>query len=209
MSDSPNPWISQPAEPEVTPPQPTEVAAAQARGPVAPQRGVRAPDHIDRLPVLAHARPAPLWWVGVHGGAGESTLASLVPTWPAAGHAWPYIQDASARVMLVARFDARGLRAAQTAATQWAAGLLPHIELLGLVLMADAPGRPPKALRELAHVVGGGIPRLWTVPWIASLRLGDPLTLSTAPREVRRLVDELTVLVNRGAPRTTNRKELS
>jgi len=109
--------------------------------------------------------------------------------------------------VLVARTNARGLRAAQAAATQWAAGLVPHVEVVGLVLMADAPGRLPKALRDLAQVVGGGVPRVWTVPWIEALRLGESLTLADLPRDGRRLVDELTALLTHGAASTANRKE--
>ena len=107
-------------------------------------------------------------------------------------------------MVLVARTNERGLRAAQAAATQWAAGLVPHAEVVGLVLMADAPGKLPKPLRDFAQVVSGGVPRMWTVPWIDRLRLGESLTLTDAPREVRRLVDELSVLLAPGAPRTGN-----
>jgi len=172
-----------------------------------PQRGVRAPDRVDQLPT--YDRPAAnLWWLGAHGGAGESTLAALVPAWPAADHGWPRPPaDAATRVVLVARTNAHGLRAAQAAATQWAAGLVPHVDLLGLVLIADAPGRIPRPLRDLAQVVSGGVPRTWNVPWIESWRLGEPPALTDAPREVRRLVDELSALVTPGATGTTYRKE--
>ncbi|MEK8229339.1 hypothetical protein NKG05_30690 [Oerskovia sp. M15] len=64
-----------------------------------------------------------------------------MPDWPAAEHGWPQLPGAGAvRVVLTARSSMRGLRAAQAAATQWAAGLVPHVELLGLVIIADAPG---------------------------------------------------------------------
>ena len=76
------------------------------------------------------------------------------------------------------------------------------------MLMADAPGRLPKPLRDLAQVVGGGVPRVWTVPWIDSLRLGESLTLTNVPRDARRLVDELSELLTPGAASTANRKEL-
>jgi hypothetical protein len=111
-------------------------------------------------------------------------------------------------VVLIARSSGRGLRAAQAAATQWAAGLAPNVEVLGLVIVADAPGRLPRPLRELAQLVSGGVPRTWTVPWVESWRLGEPVALDSAPREVRRLVDELTALVTAGARGTANRKEL-
>ena len=100
--------------------------------------------------------------------------------------------------------SADGSRAAQAAATQWAAGLVPGVDVLGLVIVADAPGRLPRPLRDFAHLVGGGVPRTWNVPWIELWRLGEPPALSDAPREVRRLVDELHALVQSGAAGTTN-----
>lgn len=199
-----NPWISQPTSEEPLPSAPAAAPQAQATGPSAPQRGVPAPDQVDQLPVYDRPQAAPLWWVGTHGGAGESTLASLVPEWPVAQHGWPRHGQVPARVVLVARTSERGLRAAQAAATQWAAGLVPHAKVVGLVLMADAPGKLPKPLRDFAQVVSGGVPRMWTVPWIERLRLGESLTLPDAPREVRRLVDELSALLAPGASRTGN-----
>lgn len=209
MTESSNPWLTQPENVAVPAPAvSTQRSLPPATGPVAPQRGVPAPDRIDQLPVYDRHRTAPLWWLSTHGGAGESSLASLVPDWSAAEHAWPRHPDQTpARVVLVARSHMRGLRAAQTAATQWAAGLVPHAEVLGLVVVADAPGRLPRPLRDFAHVVAGGVPRTWTVPWIDAWRLGEPPALADAPREVRRLVDDLRALLNPGAAGTANRKE--
>ncbi|OJU46222.1 MAG: hypothetical protein BGN98_11875 [Microbacterium sp. 69-7] len=208
MSDGMNPWISRPTAPEPVSSVPSAAPPAQATGPLVPQRGVPAPDRVDQLPIYDRPQEAPLWWLGTHGGAGESTLAALVPAWLGADHGWPRPPQGPARVVLVARTNAHGLRAAQAAATQWAAGLVPHVEVVGLVLMADAPGRLPKPLRDLAQVVGGGVPRVWTVPWIESLRLGESLTLADLPRDARRLVDELAALLTPGASSTANRKEL-
>src|SRR5690625_6883559 len=127
MSNGSNPWVSRPTMADDSQSQAAtpEATVPPATGPVAPQRDVRAPDHVDELPVMEHARPADLWWVGAHGGAGESTLAGLIPEWRAAEGAWPRVSgaDQPARVVLVGRSNAAGLTAAQTAATQWAAGL--------------------------------------------------------------------------------------
>lgn len=65
--------------------QPVETDAALApstrraarRAPSSPQPGVPVPDMVDRLPRRAAALPTTVWWLGVHGGAGESTLATL------------------------------------------------------------------------------------------------------------------------------------
>ncbi|WP_308458016.1 MULTISPECIES: DUF6668 family protein [Leifsonia] len=208
VSDGINPWISRPTDPEPASPTTSAPSVAPPTGPVGPQRGVPAPDRVDQLPTYDRPQTAPLWWLGAHGGSGESSLAALVPDWLAADHGWPRPPAGMpARVVLVARSHAYGLRAAQAAATQWAAGLVPHVELLGLVLVADAPGRLPRPLRDLAQVVGGGVPRTWNVPWVESWRLGEPPALADAPREVHRLVDELSALVTPGATGTTYRKE--
>ena len=152
-------------------------------GPTHPQAGVPAPPTA-ALPTRRLDVVADVYVVGAHGGAGESTVAALNPAWWAeTGHGWPLVPTSAApRVLLVARTSASGLRAAQAAATQWAAGATPPIDLLGLVLVADAPGRLPRPLRELAQLVGGGVPRTWTLPWSEPWRLGEEVT----PRGRRR-----------------------
>jgi hypothetical protein len=207
MSGGTNPWLSQPAAPIPAVRATAEAApAARPTGPVAPQRDVRAPDRVDQLPTYDRPQVAALWLLGTHGGAGESTIAGLVPGWAASDHGWPRHPDGAppARVVLLARSNANGLQAVQAAATQWAAGLVPHVEVLGLVIVADAPGRLPRPLRDLAQLVGGGVPRTWSVPWVESWRLGEPPALTDAPREVRRLVDELSALITPGTSSTVH-----
>lgn len=203
MSEPLNPWLSRPTTPPPVDVAQPIVSVPDSFGPVAPQRGVPAPDRVDQLPTYDRDATAALWWVGAHGGAGESTLAALLPGSQAAGHAWPRTpSDVPARTVLVARSGARGLRAAQDAMRQWAAGLVPSVEILGLVVMADAPGRLPRSLRDLMQVVSGGVPRTWSVPWVEAWRMGEPPALASSPREVQRLVDELSAIL--GAAGTTN-----
>lgn len=193
MTNSSNPWITRSAEPAVEPEAPViDDRPTPPTGPTGPQPGVPEPAAAELLPVREVWAAPSLWVLGVHGGAGESTVAGLVPSWEAAGHAWPRrVERSAAPVLLVARTHMRGLMAARAAATQWAAGVVPQADVLGLVLIADAPGRLPRALRDLAQVVSGGVPRAWTVPWIESWRLGESPTLSAAPRAARRMVDEV------------------
>lgn len=167
-------------------------------GPPAPQRGVPAPDRVDQLPTALRREQARVWFLGVHGGAGESTLAALDPHWAAADHAWPHVEDqwAPTRVVLVARSHARGLRAAQAAATQWAAGLVPFADVIGLIVAADAPGKLPKPLRDLERIVNGGVPRAWHLPWIEAWRHDDPLDLTDGPRELKELAAALRALTD-------------
>ena len=142
------------------------------------------------LPITPTPLVAELWVVGAHGGAGESSLAGLVDAWLPAEHAWPDAPRPAACV-LTARTSATGLLAAQAALRQWAAGDTP-VELAGLVLLADAPGRLPAPLRDLAALVAGGAPRCWSIPWIEQWRLGEP----HVTREVARLIRDLIAVID-------------
>src|SRR5699024_2860159 len=89
------------------------------------------------------------------------------------------------------RMHAHGLLATQTAATKWASGAV-DVDLLGLVLVADAPGRLSRPLRDLARLVSGGLPRVWNLPWIDAWRLGEPPSLEFIPKYVRAIVTDVT-----------------
>ena len=195
MSDPQHPWIAgPPASDEALVPE--VQASKDLPRPTTPQPGVPAPDSADRLPRRDVNRPAAVWWLGVHGGAGESVLSHLLQGSRSAGHAWPIINDSSrANVVLVARSNADGLQAAQRAATEWASGSLPTINLLGLVIVADAPGKLPKPLRDLAQVVSGGVPNVWQVPWVEAWRLGEPVSFDSSPKDVRALSAAVSALV--------------
>lgn len=207
MTNLSNPWITRSAEPALEPDEHDayvieEGQPAPATGPTTPQAGVPVPAREDRLPVREVWEAPSLWVLGTHGGAGESVLAGLVPSWGAADHTWPRpVGGSDAPVLLVARTHLRGLLSARAAATQWAAGAVPHADVVGLVLIADAPGRLPRPLRELSQVVSGGVPRTWTVPWSETWRLGESPTLADAPRAARQMVDELQSIIP--TPRAT------
>lgn len=142
-----------------------------ATGPLRPVPFVTPPARA--LPSFRSARAPWLWFLGAHGGAAESTLAELLPGAGAADHRWPEPADGSIpTVVLTARTSYAGLSAARAAATQWAARDTPPVHLLGLVLIADAPGRLSKPLRELAELVAGGVPRKWDLPWVEAWRVG-------------------------------------
>ena len=167
-------------------------------GPATPQAGL-APPSVTLPNRPAHAGVT-LWVVGSHGGAGESSIADLDESWRASGHAWPAPEHGKAcACILVARTNVRGLLATQGALTQWAASRVAGVStLLGLVLIADAPGRLPRALRDLAVHVSGGAPRTWELPWLEDWRLGEPDCLR-AHRAVRRLVRDLHALTSAAA----------
>lgn len=183
-------WL--PSDPAGSAPVPDEAPVPTERptGPLAPQPHVSMPE--DPLPITRKDASVALWVVGAHGGAGESTLADLDEGWAAAEHSWPELDPGqSAACVIAARTSVRGLLAARSALTQWAAsGAGDSVELLGLVLVADAPGKLPAPIRDLAKVVGGGAPRVWHVPWVEAWRLGAPVG-EHVPRPVSNLVSAL------------------
>ncbi len=138
-----------------TPPSPTAKAGRDAATPGSS--------------VIPATAGAPCWWLGVHGGAGESSLAALFPMFPAAEHQWPVHRSARTRVVLVARTNHRGMSAVQAAMRDWSVSYRGHTDVLGLVLMADRPGKLPRPLRDLLHDLGGATPNLWRLPWIEEL----------------------------------------
>lgn len=196
-----NPWLaaSTDAEPTTAPaPEPPQIAPEPPHGPTAPQADVIAPDRVDRLPSRPMDASHELVVVGAHGGSGETTLAALAADWGAGEHAWPQAAGTSVVPVIVAcRTHASGLNAARLAAQQWASGAVPSVQLLGLVAIDDAPGKLPKALRDLLKVTAGGYPRLWRIPWSEAWRTGSDDPLTHGPREARQLLNALTALVTR------------
>lgn len=190
MQQSLNPWITSPTASTAEEETP-ETYVPPAAGITAPLKGMVEPDAADRLARRTMTGSAELWIIGTHGGAGESRIADLLGA-RATDHCWPVLQDGSEpRVLLVCRADMRGLTAARSALTQWASGATPKADLLGLAILADTQGKTPKALRDFAGIVGGGAPRLWTLPWVEAWRLGND---TTPTREFQRFITDIATL---------------
>jgi len=144
--------------------------------------------------------------LGVHGGAGVSTLLRAGLTAAGAADAqrqWP----PAGPVLLVARTSTSGLERARDAARQHAAGGTgPQVRLLGLVLVADAPGRLPARLAALADLVCGAFDRTWQLPWLQEWRLAGAAEPLPVHPEVDRLITHLRSLtgsrtITEGDPR--------
>src|SRR5690349_16236808 len=193
MQQTLNPWVTRPKTDE--PAEETRAAAAPPAAVIStPLRGMVEPDAADRLASRSMAGTARLWVVGTHGGAGESRIADLIESALSTDHCWPVLRGGGRpRVLLVCRADMRGLTTARNALTQWVSGAAPQVDLLGLVVLADAPGKTPKALRDFAALVGGGAPRLWTLPWVDAWRHRDTTELP-AVREYQRFITDVAAL---------------
>lgn len=198
-----NPWLR---GGETTPTEPVRefTVAADSRDEllVGPQPGGVPKPAEPRLPVTMTREASPrLWCIGAHGGAGESTIAVLLEDLGArpAGHCWPCgpseVPTVTAPALLVCRSSAHGLQSAQAAGLQWSSGQV-NASVVGLVVIADAPGARPRPLRDLTKLVAGGFPRVWDVPWCEAWRLGEPVSSDTAPRmtrEIHKVVEHVVV----------------
>lgn len=191
-----NPWLASSPQSPALEPQPTSSSPSALTGARAPQPGVNEPDVTDRMPRREVSWPASVWWLGAHGGAGETTLATLMPGTRAAGHAWPIPADPGTihRVVLVARSSFAGLTAARKASIDWASGSLGGgVQLAGVALMADAHGRLPKPLRDLEQLLAGGVPRVWDLPWVEAWRYGPPSPSEALTKEFRAFFSDLSL----------------
>lgn len=172
-----NPWVQEPA-----PPEPVGDGEEALK---VDYRRWAAGAEVTASRRLGHvsAGGTGLWVVGAHGGSGASTWAGLLDAGDA-GQSWP-VPAASGdgvRAVVTARTCAAGLEAARAAAVEWVEGACPGVELVGLLLGADAPGRRPKALHRLVRDVSGAFPLVLSVPWQPAWRLTQP---GEAPRSLR------------------------
>lgn len=147
---------------------------------------------ITTAPPAAPASPAgmdapqrQLAWVGAHGGAGTSTLATVLGGFDS-GRDWPRTgQGEPGGVLLVARTHAAGLQSVSRTLDVLRRGdQPPGVELVAVVLVADAPGRLPRQLLQRIKVIGSAA-EVHRVPWVTAWRTGD-LT-APAPRETAAL----------------------
>ncbi|MFI9748802.1 hypothetical protein [Streptomyces collinus] len=139
-----------------------------------------------RAPVRGRSRDE-IGWVKAHGGAGATSLAEALGGVDV-GARWPDpARGEPRRIMLVGRTSMRGLGAVSRALGALRDGQAPQgVDLLGVVLVADAPGRLPLGLLRRVRVVRS-VTRVQRVPWIPAWRVGgQPARL---PRQLSVLAD--------------------
>lgn len=138
----------------------------------------------------------PTWlFVAAHGGTGATLLSQLSwqpyeaavkaaqetgeqpDSWPPygvnAGRGWPDPRlEPTGLVIVVARTTLRGLGWARDAAAQYLAGRAPDgLHLVGVVTIADQPGRLPQPIAAAKGLLGGVYPHTWHVPYVPEYRL--------------------------------------
>ncbi len=179
----------------------------RASGVDLPAVGLRIPVWTD--PVTADLggresdRPhANWWWLGVHGGAGLSTLAAAVAGGADANRRWPDPAKGGPRaVVLVGRSSPHGLRCLRGALRQHAAGGVPAgLHVVGVAVVAHQPGRLPHPLAQEVLMLTGIAPTVWQVPWLTEfLDHPDPVFLPL-PAQLRSMDADLGCLRPAGAP---------
>lgn len=143
-------------------------AAALVPGVVVDPARLKLPVATSSRVLEGHADPA-VWLVGAHGGAGVSTLAHVLAPAGDAGQVWPYAER-SLCCVVVCRSTAMGLEDAHDVLIQARGGLAGDVHVLGLAVVADAPGRTPKALEQKIAVISQITSHVWRVPYIEHWR---------------------------------------
>lgn len=192
-----NPFV-QAAEPVAATTEPLDLdalfgadsAALALHGPSAPS-GLTVPiaDGQTPWPTQEISRAVPIAVLGLHGGAGTTTVVELLGADAYdAGTRWPVFAGwerptPAVPVVAVARTHHRGLDAVTRFAGQWASGGLPGGPLIGVVLVDDAP-KLTAAQHTAARRALRMTPHGWHVRWQEPWRLTPP-DLSAAPKRVR------------------------
>lgn len=139
--------------------------------------------------------------MGLHGGAGATTLAALLGEGTSdVGRAWPISNNAwtgkawPIPVVAVARNDFSGLRAADNFVRSWANGQLTGSRLSALVLI-DAGPRTSDARKKSTKRLLRMVPRGTHLPWMDSW-LDAPPDPARLPIRIKRIIK----LLNTPAP---------
>ena len=73
-----------------------------------------------------------------------------------------------------------------------AAGLVPDLVLLALVVVDDIPGRPSKGIRTRVRELGGTVPNVYRLPWITRWR-DDPYSEAKPATRLSRRIESLAI----------------
>lgn len=122
-----------------------------------------------------------VWLLGTHGGSGARCLSAVLTGTRLAGKTWPTPVSDREPVVLVCRGNHRGLSSAQEYARAYRDGrLAEQLQLVGVIVSADAPGRTPPPLRRLERLLSGAAPIIGHAPWEPTWRTGPPQTTAAA-----------------------------
>ena len=190
-----------------------EAPRADVFSPPPPQRQLLVRQHS----AAGEARPAWLF-VAAHGGSGAALLARL--SWQpykaaveagaagrsaedlafgvTAGRAWPNpALEPTNSVVVVCQTTMRGLAWARDLAAQYLSGCVPAgLRLLGVLTVADQPGRLPPPLAAARGLLAGAYPHCWAVPYVPAYRLLTGLPDEPCP-PIHPAVDDVLTAIRR------------
>lgn len=196
---STNPFINRSVPPDVTPnadntDEHSEEGVSIAHGPASPLAQSIAHETTETIPKRAADGEALVHVAGVHGGAGATTLCTLLKgdavdthgAWPQSN---PWAPAAAGGTLLVARTHGRGLDALHNTLTAWHHGAYADaFPLLGICIIDDAP-RLTKGQVARMKTLMGMAPHSWHMPWVESYRV-ETHELSTS-LGTRRLLNSI------------------
>lgn len=138
---------------------------------------------------------APVVVMGLHGGAGTSTVAALLSGnavdvgqgWPVAG-GWTRPRP-ELNVLAVCRNHHAGINAGVEFAKQWASGSLKDSRLLGILVVDDGP-KLLEAQKRATKKLGQMTPHGWHLPWIEEWRISSPDT-QRLPRRIKQTMKKI------------------
>ncbi|MGH3352283.1 MAG: DUF6668 family protein [Nocardioides sp.] len=186
--------------------------AVMNAGPPAPTGAPAPADPVllvpDRFMIRTLSSEVTVQLVGLHGGAGTSTMASLLGSEAAdCGKSLSGLADPTIPVIFVARTHAKGLNLVRRAANQWASGGLEEIRLLGVVFVDDAPNLSKLLARDLRSAERA-LPHSWRLEWSEDIRHGIHLPGEAPGGRARRtrksLLDQARKLRASSPSATTN-----
>lgn len=149
--------------------------------------------------------PTRLILIGTHGGAGTTTLVTLLdPAGSSQVIEWQrgVRQGHDRLALLVARSTAAGLQAA----SHWVSRWRPDLPRPGLLVVADAPFRAPQLVRYRQRALSSQLLAVISVPYLYPLRGADDAaqvagqrTIAKAVRRLRRELADLPVTAGQAA----------
>lgn len=157
------------------------------------------------------AVPGVAYVVGLHGGAGATTVRNLLRSTPDAltieESEIPCeipVGEEPTPALLVARLSGIGLLRAVYAARDWSIDGNATVDLLGLVLVGDSQRIAPPLL-PLARRVSRMYPRTWVLPFNATWHLSSEADPALANRRARKTAQQVAHWITESS--NTNTKE--
>lgn len=134
--------------------------------------------------------------IGCHGGAGTSTLASLLPVATDLGtfdqRTFDTLQVEGPLVLVARDTVSASLRITETVNVLDLLGR----PIAGLVLMAEAPGRVPPHTRSRVRLLANSIPEVLRIPYVPQFRFLDLVSARRVnlPRKARAAMRKISEL---------------